>query len=194
MEGQMPEDHYQKEVKRFDAETVVTMLPDSHNPNDFSIDLNPAKLFPRPSCPYHMNQEECAKCWKVLNEMLKAWWVEPANSNCLMAAQMFFIWKKDGTHRLVIDNWKLNKITIKDSYPLPYIDEMMDQIHGSNLGLYKAQSEIRLQPDPNPSWKWMEDHVHDSIQSIPTMGDDLWICKCTAMLPEYMNNVLGPVL
>ena len=80
-----------------------------------------------------MNQEECAECQKVLDEMLKAGWVEPANANSLMAAPMFFIWKKDGTHRPVIDYQKLNEITIKDSYPLPCIDEMMDQIHGSKV-------------------------------------------------------------
>ena len=61
MEGQMP-DHYLKEVDRFDGEKAVTTLPDLHDSDDFGIDLNPAKPFPRPSHPYHMNQEECAEC------------------------------------------------------------------------------------------------------------------------------------
>ena len=132
MEGQMP-DHYLGEVDHFDGEKAVTTLPDSHDSNDFGIDLDPAKLFPRPSQPYHMNQEECAECQKVLDKMLKAGWVEPANANSLMAAPMFFIWKKDGTHRPVINYQKLNEITIKDSYPLPCIDEMMDRIHRSKV-------------------------------------------------------------
>ena len=62
--------------------------------------------------------------------MLKAGWAEPANANCLMVAPMFFVWKKDGTCQPVINYQKLNDITIKDSYPLPHINEMMDQIHG----------------------------------------------------------------
>ena len=128
MEGEMP-DHYQEEVECFDGKKAVTTLPNSHKSDDFSIDLNPTKPFPRPSHPYHMNQEEQAECWKVLNEMLEARWAEPANSNCPMAAPMFFVWKKDRTCRLVINYRKLNEITIKDSYPLPHIDEMMDQIH-----------------------------------------------------------------
>ncbi len=75
-----------------------------------------------------MNQEEWAECWKILDKMLKAGWVEPANTNCPMAALMFFVWRKDGTCRPVIDYQKLNDITIKDSYLLLCIDEMMDQI------------------------------------------------------------------
>ena len=96
MEGEMPE-HYQAEVECFDGEKVVTTLPNSRKSNNFSIDLNPAKPFPRPSHPYHMNQEEWLECRKVLNEMLKAGWAEPADTNCPMAAPMFFVWKKDGT-------------------------------------------------------------------------------------------------
>ena len=61
MEGQMP-DHYLGEVDCFDGEKAVTTLPNSHDSNDFGIDLNPAKPFPRPSQPYHMNQEEHAEC------------------------------------------------------------------------------------------------------------------------------------
>ena len=40
------------------------------DPEDFPIDLDPVKSFLKPSQPYHMNQEECIKCWKVLDEML----------------------------------------------------------------------------------------------------------------------------
>ena len=73
-----------------------------------------------------MNQEEQAECRKVLDEVLNAKWIKPADANCLIMAPMFFIWKKDGTCQPVIDYQKLNDITIKDSYLLPCIDEMMD--------------------------------------------------------------------
>ena len=57
MEGEMPE-HYQAEVECFNGKKAVTTLPNSCKSNDFGIDLNPAKPFPRPSHLYHMNQEE----------------------------------------------------------------------------------------------------------------------------------------
>ena len=93
LEGEMP-NNYQEEVQCFDGEKAVTMLPDSHKHDDFRINLDPAKPFPKLSWPYHMNQEEHAKCQKVLDEMLKASWAEPANANSLMAAPMFFIWNE----------------------------------------------------------------------------------------------------
>ena len=47
----------------FDGEKATTTLPDIHGPDiDFAIKLNPAKLLPKPSRPYHMNQEEHAEC------------------------------------------------------------------------------------------------------------------------------------
>ena len=125
MEGAMP-NNYQTQVDVFDGEKAVTTLPNLCEHDDFGIDLDPAKPFPKPSRPYHMNQEERAECRKVLDEMLKARWAEPADANCPMVAPMFFVWKKDGSHRPVINYRKLNEITIKDSYPLPCIDEMMD--------------------------------------------------------------------
>ena len=44
-----------------------------------------------------------------------------------------FIKKKDGTVRLCIDYWQLNKITIKNKYPLPRIDDLFDQLQGANV-------------------------------------------------------------
>jgi len=80
--------------------------------------------------------------------MLNAGWAEPTDSNCPIAAPMFFVWKKDGTRRPVIDYRKLNDITIKDSYPLPRIDEMMDRIHGSEIftkfDLKSSYNQVRI--------------------------------------------------
>ena len=94
MEGAMP-DNYQTQVDVFNGEKVVTTLPDLCKHDDFGINLDPAKPFPKLSQPYHMNQEEHVECWKVLDKMLKAGWAEPADANCPMAAPMFFVWKKD---------------------------------------------------------------------------------------------------
>jgi hypothetical protein len=113
----------------FNSQKVATTLPELCGPDiNFAIELDLTKLLLKLSRPYHMNQEEWAECRKVLDEMLSASWAEPADIKCPMAAPMFFIWKKDRTHCPVIDYCRLNDIMIKDSYPLPQIDEMMDQI------------------------------------------------------------------
>ena len=126
----IPEPYHVK-INVFNGQKVVNALPLLCGPDvDFMIELDKTKLLLKPSCPYHMNQEEHAECQKLLNKGLESGSMEPANPKCLIAAPMFFIWKKDGTQQPVIDYWKLNEIMIKDSYPLPCINKMMDCIHG----------------------------------------------------------------
>ena len=192
MEGAMP-DNYQTQVDIFDGEKAVTTLPNLHKHNDFGIDLDPAKPFLKPSRPYHMNQEECAECRKVLDEMLKARWAEPANANCLMVAPMFFVWKKDGSCQPVINCWKLNKITIKDSYPLPCIDEMMDRIRRlkifMKLNLKSGYNQIQIQP--GDKWKMTFMTPFGLFQlRVMTFG----FTNAPPCFQQYMNKVLGPVL
>jgi hypothetical protein len=120
-------EHYWDSLNMFDREKATSTLPELQGPDiDFAINLDPKKPLPKPSRLYHMNQEECAECCKVLDQMLGAGWAEPTDLNCPITTPMFFVWKKDGTCQPVIDYCKLNNIMIKDSYPLPCIDKMMD--------------------------------------------------------------------
>jgi hypothetical protein len=59
--------------------------------------------------------------------MLKAGLISKALANVPTAAP-FFVWKNNGTRRPVIDYRKLNDITIKGSFPLPCIDEMLERM------------------------------------------------------------------
>ena len=90
-------EYYHDYLDHFNGEKAATTLPDFRPDSDFTIDLDPSKPLPKPSHLYHMNQEECVECRKVLDEMLNAGGAEPADSNCLIATPMFFVWKKDGT-------------------------------------------------------------------------------------------------
>ena len=48
-------------------------------------------------------------------------------------APVLLVKKKDGSSRLCVDYRQLNKLTIKNKYPLPRIDDLMDQLHGASV-------------------------------------------------------------
>ncbi|GKG41810.1 hypothetical protein Tco_0473561, partial [Tanacetum coccineum] len=49
------------------------------------------------------------------------------------AKESLFVKKKVGSFRMCIDYWELNKLTIKNRYPLPMIDDLFDQLQGSSV-------------------------------------------------------------
>ena len=65
--------------------------------------------------------------------MLNTSMISKAPANTPLAAPFFFIWKKDGTQQPVINYWKLNDITIKDSFPLPHINKTLEHMHGTKF-------------------------------------------------------------
>ena len=68
-----------------------------------------------------------------LKELIDKKYIRPSVSP--WGAPVIFIKKKDGTMRLCIDYRQLNKITIKNRYPLPHIDDLFDQLHGTTMFL-----------------------------------------------------------
>ena len=139
----------------FDPETPMSRLPPSQPEYDFAIKLDPMKPLPKPTPPYHLNAEE-QKDWATWwDTMLKAGLIRKAPPNVPTAAPFFFVWKKDGTHRPVIDYWKLNDITVKDSFPLLRIDEMLEQMQDSKIflkfNLKMGYNQLCIQP--GDEWK-----------------------------------------
>ena len=151
-------DPYHVKINVFDGQKAVTILPPLRGPDvNFAIELDKSKLLPKPSHPYQMNQEERAKCCKLLDDRVNTGIMEPADLKCPIAAPMFFVWKKDGTQWLVIDYRKLNEIMVKDSYLLPCINEMMDWLHRSEyftkFDLKSGYNQIWIRP--GDEWKTM---------------------------------------
>ena len=64
------------------------------------------------------------------------------------ASSIVMVKKKDGTLRMCIDFRDLNKKTVKNRYPIPRIDELMDELHGANffskIDLRSCYHQIRM--------------------------------------------------
>ena len=118
--------NYHRKLHMFDPEGPLRQPPQEWPDYDFELQLDPDKPLPKPSKPYHMNPAERADWIKWRDTMLTAGMISPAPASTPLAAPFFFVWKKDSTRRPVIDYCKLNDITIKDSFPLPRIDETLE--------------------------------------------------------------------
>jgi hypothetical protein len=97
---------------------------------DFSIELVPG-VVPMSRAPYRMSTPELVELKLQLKEMLEKGYIRPSVSP--WGAPTLFVKKKDGTLRLCIDYRQLNKMTIKNKYPLPRIDDLFDQLRGATI-------------------------------------------------------------
>ena len=80
---------------------------------------------------YHMAPAELKELKVQLQELLDKGFVRPSHSP--WGAPVLFVRKKDGSLRLCIDYRELNKVTIKNKYPLPRIDDLFDQLAGAAI-------------------------------------------------------------
>ena len=81
--------------------------------------------------PYQMAPVELKELKLQLQELLEKRFIRPSVSP--WGAPMLFVKKKDGTLWLCIDYRQLNKLTIKNKYPLPRIDDLFDQLNSASI-------------------------------------------------------------
>ena len=97
---------------------------------DFHIDLM-SGVTPISKVPYRMAPAEMAELKKQLDELLEKGYIRPSVSP--WGAPVLFVKKKDGSMRLCIDYRELNKVTVKNRYSLPRIDDLFDQLRGAKV-------------------------------------------------------------
>ncbi|GKF13740.1 putative reverse transcriptase domain-containing protein [Tanacetum coccineum] len=76
--------------------------------------------------PYRLAPSEMQELFEQLQELQDKGFIRPSHSP--WGAPVLFVKKKDGSFRMFIDYRELNKLTIKNRYPLPRIDDLFDQL------------------------------------------------------------------
>ncbi|GJU64164.1 putative reverse transcriptase domain-containing protein [Tanacetum coccineum] len=105
---------------------------------EFRIDLVPGAT-PIAKSPYRLAPSEMQEFSRQLQELQDKGFIRPSYSP--WGAPVLFVKKKDGSLRMCIDYRELNKLTVKNRYPLPRIDDLFDQTKGFAL---ISQIDLRL--------------------------------------------------
>ncbi|GJR30809.1 putative reverse transcriptase domain-containing protein [Tanacetum coccineum] len=99
-------------------------------PMEFQIDLIPGAA-PVARAPYRLAPFEMKELSEQLQEISDKGFIRPSSSP--WGASVLFVKKNDGSFRICIDYRELNKLTVKNRYPLLRIDDLFDQLQGSNI-------------------------------------------------------------
>ena len=118
---------------------------------DFCINLEPGTR-PISIPPYRMAPAELRELKAQLQELLNKGFIRPSASP--WGAPVLFVKKKDGSLRMCIDYRQLNKVTIKNKYPLPRIDDLFDLLQGactfSKIDLRSVYHQLKIRAEDVP--------------------------------------------
>ncbi|GJY69837.1 putative reverse transcriptase domain-containing protein [Tanacetum coccineum] len=137
-------------------------------PVEFQIDLIPGAA-PVARAPYRLAPSEMKELSEQLQELSDKGFIRPSSSP--WGAPVLFVKKKDGSFRMCIDYRELNKLTVKNRYPLPRIDDLFDQLQGSNIyskiDLRSGYHQLRVREQDIPKTAFRTRYGHYEFQVMP---------------------------
>ncbi|GKD61371.1 putative reverse transcriptase domain-containing protein [Tanacetum coccineum] len=130
---------------------------------EFQIDLVLGAA-PIARAPYRLALSEMEELSTQLQELFDKGFIRPSSSP--WEAPVLFVKKKDGSFQMCIDYRKLNKLTVKNRYPLPRIDDLFDQLQGSSV-----YSKISLRS----GYHQLRVHDEDILKTAPYLDKFLFV-------------------
>ncbi|GJR07691.1 putative reverse transcriptase domain-containing protein [Tanacetum coccineum] len=157
---------------------------------EFQIDLVPGAA-PVARAPYRLAPAEMQELSTQLQELSDRGFIRPSSSP--WGAPVLFVKKKDGSFRMCIDYRELNKLTVKNRYPLPRIDDLFDQLQGSRvyskIDLRSGYHQLRVREEDISKTTFRTRYGHYEFQVMP-----FGLTNAPTVFMDLMNRVCKPYL
>ncbi|GJW32097.1 reverse transcriptase domain-containing protein [Tanacetum coccineum] len=157
---------------------------------EFHIELIPGAA-PVARAPYRLAPAEMKELAEQLKELSDKGFIRPSSSP--WGAPILFVKKKDGSFRMCINYRELNKLTVKNRYPLPRIDDLFDQLQGSSIyskiDLRSGYHQLRVREEDIPKTAFRTRYGHYEFQVMP-----FGLTNAPAVFMDLMNRVCKPYL
>ncbi|GJV60264.1 putative reverse transcriptase domain-containing protein [Tanacetum coccineum] len=144
-----------------------------------------------PGTPYRLAPSEMKELSEQLKELSDKGFIRPSSSP--WGAPVLFVKKKDGSFWMCIDYRELNKLTVKNRYPLPRIDDLFDQLQGSSvyskIDLRSGYHQLRVREEDIPKTAFRTRYGHYEFQVMP-----FGLTNAPAVFMDLMNRVCKPYL
>ncbi|GJT11781.1 putative reverse transcriptase domain-containing protein [Tanacetum coccineum] len=152
---------------------------------EFQIDLVPG-VAPVARAPYRLAPSEMKELSEQLKELSDKGFIRPSSSP--WGAPVLFVKKKDGSFWMCIDYRELNKLTVKNRYPLPRIDDLFDQLQGSSvyskIDLRSGYHQLRVREEDILKTAFRTRYGHYEFQVMP-----FGLTNAPAVFMDLMNRM-----
>ncbi|GKB80449.1 putative reverse transcriptase domain-containing protein, partial [Tanacetum coccineum] len=141
--------------------------------------------------PYRLAPSEMHELSNQIQELADRSFIRPSTSP--WGSPVLFVKKKDGYFRMCIDYRELNKLIVKNRYPLPRIDDLFDQLQGSSvylkIDLRSGYHQLRVRDEDIPKTAFRTRYGHYEFQVMP-----FGLTNAPAVFMDLMNRVCKPYL